>query len=116
MADGGLGAVGAFSDGLSSDGLSSADWLSTASTLFKGFGGAGSPKPTGPSPSGPSSASQSNGYTFDGSNWTVATGGSKATASNASGTGLKLPAMPSWEVAALIAFGMLVWLKSHKNK
>lgn len=114
MADGGLGAVGAFSDD-----LSSADWLSAASTLLSKGGGT-SPQPTGASPAGSlsmslkqSSAAGSaqrgqNSFGFDNSGWTVSTGSSKADGG----------AMPSWSVLALIAFGMLglVWLKSRKNK
>lgn len=112
MADGGLGAVGAFSAD-----LSSADWLSAASTLLSKGGGT-SPQPTGASPAGSlsmslkqSSAAESafrgeNSLGFDNSGMTVSTGSSKA------GGG----AMPSWAVLALIAFGMLVWLKSHKKK
>ena len=51
---------------------------------------------------------QSNGYGFDNSGWSVATGG--GTASTAAGL-----TMPSWGIPAILAFGLLVWLKSRKS-
>lgn len=57
-------------------------------------------------PAAPSSAlsSQSNGYAFDNSGFVVNTG-----------PGMAGTALPSWAVPALIALGLVVWLKSRKS-
>lgn len=91
---------------VTSSGTSSADWLSTVSTLLKVAGGAQSTRPTGPTPAGPSSAYQSNSNMFNNSGWTASTGSSSASSSN----------IQFWAVTALIAFGMLVLLKLTQKK
>lgn len=60
------------------------------------------------SPAGPSSARQSNSYAFDNSGFVVNTGPGSTSAGVASD-------LPSWVFPALVALGMMVWLKSRKS-
>lgn len=74
-------------------------------SLTGGAGGNAGPSSNGSSVAGITPA-------FDASNWTVSTGSSKATASNASGGGLK--ALPWTTIGIFALAGFVVWKRFSK--
>lgn len=79
-----------------------ASLLSAAAPLLKTAGVVATPQPAGPVMSSASTA-------FDGSGWNVNSG----SGSVSSTTGFKLT---QWEIAGLVALGLMILLKTSKKK